>query len=303
VKFAFVAAEKADRQVSAWCRVLGVSRSGFYAARTRPRSRRAREDVRLAVRVRESHERSRRTYGSPRVHADLAAAGEQVSRKRVIRLMQQQALQGRVRRRYKSTTDSAHDQPIAPNLLDRRFEADQPNLRWVGDTTELLVGTSGKVYLAAIVDLFSRLVVGWAMSAVNDRHLVLKALDQALRKRCPDAGLLHHSDRGSPYASEDYRKILATRGITCSMSRTGNCLDNAAMESWFSTFKFELGERFESYAGAKAEAFDYIEIFYNQRRRHSALGYATPAEFERRHREQAAHEAQTREPVAEKAAA
>lgn len=286
MKFAFVAAEKADRQLSAWCRVLGVSRSGFYAARTRPTSRRAREDVRLAVRVRESHERSRQTYGSPRVHADLAAAGEQVSRKRVIRLMQAQDLQARGRRRYKCTTDSAHDQPIAPNLLDRRFEAEAPNQRWVGDTTELLIGPGGKAYLAVILDLFSRLVVGWALSAVNDRHLVLRALDQALRRRGPDAGLLHHSDRGSPYASEDYQKILAARGVTCSMSRRGNCLDNAAMESWFSTFKSELGERFESYAGAKEKAFDYIEVFYNLRRRHSALGYASPAEFERRHREQ-----------------
>jgi transposase InsO family protein len=198
--------------------------------------------------------------------------------------MQEQNLRARVRRRFKHTTDSDHPLPVAPNLLDRRFEAEQPNQRWVGDTTELLIGDTGKLYLAAIVDLFSRLVVGWALSAVNDRHLVLRALEMALRRRCPDAGLLHHSDRGSPYASEDYQKVLDAHGITCSMSRRGNCIDNAAMESWFSTFKSELGERFESYAAAKEKAFDYIEVFYNQSRRHSALGYQSPAEFERSHR-------------------
>jgi transposase InsO family protein len=285
VKFAFIAAEKADAEPAArWCRVLGVSRSGYYAWRRRPESRRSREDRRLGVLVGEAHERSRRTYGSPRVHAELAEQGERVSRKRVVRLMQEQNLRARVRRRFKHTTDSDHPLPVAPNLLDRRFEAEQPNQRWVGDTTELLIGDTGKLYLAAIVDLFSRLVVGWALSAVNDRHLVLRALEMALRRRCPDAGLLHHSDRGSPYASEDYQKVLDAHGITCSMSRRGNCIDNAAMESWFSTFKSELGERFESYAAAKEKAFDYIEVFYNQSRRHSALGYQSPAEFERSHR-------------------
>ena len=160
---------------------------------------------------------------------------------------------------------SDHDQPVAPNLLDRRFEASVPNERWVGDTTELVIGDSGRVYLAAILDLFSRAVVGWALSAINDRHLVLKALEMALRRRRPgpETSLLHHSDQGSPYASEDYRKVLVRHGITCSMSRRGNCIDNAAMESWFSTFKFELGERFDSYADAKEKAFDYIEVFYN----------------------------------------
>jgi transposase InsO family protein len=262
------------------CRALGVSRAGFYAWRERPESKRVTEDRRLGVLVREAHDRSRKTYGSPRVHAELAAGGERVSRKRVIRLMQEQDLQARVRRRYKCTTDSEHDQPVAPNLLGRRFGADAPNQRWVGDTTELRIGDSGKLFLASIIDLHSRFAVGWALSAVNDRHLVLRALEMALRRRCPDAGLLHHSDQGSPYASDDYQKVLASRGITCSMSRRGDCYDNAAMESWFSTFKFELGERFESYAEAKAQAFDYIEVFYNQQRRHSSLDYLSPAAFE-----------------------
>jgi putative transposase len=232
--------------------------------------------------VREAHECSRRTYGSPRVHAELSANDVRTSRKRVVRLMQAEQLVARKRRRYKCTTMSDHDQPVAANLLDRKFEAEAPNQRWVGDTTELLVGASGaKLYLAAILDLFSRFVVGWAVSAVNDRHLTIKALDMALRRRCPDVGLLHHSDQGSTYASEDYQKLLVAHGITRSMSRRGNCYDNAAMESWNSTLKCELGERFESYGSAKAELFDYIEVFYNQQRRHSALDYESPAAYER----------------------
>ena len=263
-----------------------VSRAGYYASRERPECRHTRDDRRLRVLVRESHEQSRRRYGSPRVHADLVAAGEHVSRKRVVRLMQEQELVARKRRRYKSTTMSEHDQPVAPNLLDRKFEAEAPNKRWVGDTTELLIGEGcAKLYLAAILDLFSRIVVGWALSAVNDRHLVLKALEMAIKRRCPEVGLLHHSDQGSPYASEDYQTLLEKHGITCSMSRRGNCFDNAAMESWNSTFKTELGEHFESYGGAKEQVFDYIEVFYNVRRRHSALGYLPPAEFEAAYRE------------------
>jgi transposase InsO family protein len=287
VKFALIEAEKANCPVATSCRALGVSRPGFYAWRDRPESARAGADRRLAVLVREAYERSRRTYGSPRVHAELYADGEHVSRKRIIRLMQEQELKARVRRRYKCTTMSDHDQPVAANILDRRFEAAGPNQRWVGDTTELRIGESGRLFLAAIIDLFSRFTVGWALSAVNDRHLVIKALEMAVRRRCPDAGLLYHSDQGSPYASEDYQKELSKRGITCSMSRRGNCYDNAAMESWFSTFKHELGERFDSYAEAKEQSFDYIEVFYNSQRRHSTLGYLSPAEFERRHREHA----------------
>jgi len=282
VKFALVDAEKAEHPVAMVCSLLGVSRSGFYAWRGRAPSQHAQQDERLRVQVREAHEGSRRTYGSPRVHAELATKNIRVSRKRVARLMREQDLVARRRRRYKCTTMSDHDQPVAANLLDRQFHAERPNQRWVGDTTELLIGTGGaKLFLAAIFDLFSRRVVGWATSAVNDRHLTLKALDQALRRRCPDAGLLHHSDQGSPYASEDYQDALALRGITCSMSRRGNCYDNAAMESWNSTLKSELGERFDSYAAAKEQLFDYIEVFYNQQRLHSSLGYASPAAYER----------------------
>ena len=156
-----------------------------------------------------------------------------------------------------------------------------PNQRWVGDTTEFVIGESGKLYLAAILDLYSRFIVGWAISAVNDRHLTIRALEMALKRRCPDAGLLHHSDQGSTYASEDYQDVLDAHGITCSMSRRGNCHDNAVMESFFSTLKTELADRFPSFSEAKMELFDYIEPFYNQRRRHSTLGQISPAAFER----------------------
>ena len=267
--------------VTTLCRALAVSRAGFYAWRRRPESQHAQQDRRLRVLVREAHERSRRTYGSPRVHAELQAQGVRASRKRIVRLMQAEGLKARARRRYRCTTMSEHDQPVAPNLLARQFEAAAPNLRWVSDTTELLVTSGGRLFLAVVLDLFSRFVVGWALSAVNDRHLTLRALDMALRRRCPGTGLLHHSDQGCTYAAEDYRKVLKARGITCSMSRRGNCYDNAVMESWFSTLKAELGERFETPATAKELLFDYIEVFYNQQRRHSLLGYKSPAEFER----------------------
>jgi transposase InsO family protein len=292
VKFAFIAAEKAWFAVAKLCAVLGVSTSGFYAWCRRGPTKREMKDARLRFRIREAFERSRRTYGSPRIHVELA--DERVGRNRIIRLMREEGLEARVRRRYRSTTNSEHDQPVAANVLNREFEAMAPNQRWVGDTTEMLT-TSGKFYLAAIVDLYARFVVGWSVSAVNDRHLVIRALDMALRRRCPTTGhncpdtghngLLHHSDQGSTYASDDYQKLLAAHGIVCSMSRTGNCYDNAVMESWFSTVKFELGETFESIGRAKEQLFDYIEVFYNQQRRHSSIDYASPAQHERQLRE------------------
>ena len=282
MRFAWIAAERAEYTITQCCQALRVSPSGFYAWQQRPESAHAVRDRQLRVLIRASHEGSRRAYGSPRVLEDLIEQGIPISRKRVARLMQAEGLRARVRKRFRSTTMSDHDQPIAGNVLDRRFAAERPNQRWVGDTTEFLIGSSAKLYLAAIMDLHSRFIVGWALSAVNDRHLTLSALDKAVKRRCPDAGLLHHSDQGCTYASEDYRTRLAEHGITCSMSRRGNCYDNAVMESWFSTVKSEESERFESYAHAKEALFDYIEVFYNQRRRHSTLGQISPAEFERR---------------------
>ena len=280
MKFAWIAEEKAHYPVAMLCEALRVSRAGFYAWRGRPESARASEDRRLSLLVKAAYEIGRRYYGSPRVLRELHAQHVSIGRKRVMRLMQMAGLEARVRRRYRCTTMSEHDQPIAPNLLARNFQPATRNQSWASDTTELVTG-SGKLYLAAVLDLYSRFVVGWAVSAVNDRHLVIKALDMALRRRCPGVGLLHHSDQGSPYASEDYQRVLASRGIACSMSRRGNCYDNAVVESWFKTLKAELGSRFNNHSHAKDELFDYIEVFYNQQRRHSAIGYISPAEYER----------------------
>jgi transposase InsO family protein len=259
-----------------------VTRGGFYAWQRRPESARATQDRRLKVLVRTSFEESEHRYGSPRIFRDLLEQNVRVSRKRVIRLMQEESLKARIRKRFKCTTMSDHDQPVADNLLDRQFTADAPNQRWVGDTSEFIIGESGKLYLAAILDLFSRFIVGWAISAINDRHLTIKALKMAVQRRCPERGLLHHSDQGCTYASEDYQAILEAHGITCSMSRRGNCHDNAVMEAFFSSLKTELADRFESCGAAKMALFNYIEVFYNQRRRHSTIGYVSPATFERR---------------------
>jgi putative transposase len=280
VKFAWIDAEKACYPVTRLCKTLGVSPAGFYAWRHRRPSPRAVEDGRLTALVHVAYTVGRSYYGSPRVYRELLARGERLSRKRVIRLMQQEGLAGRVRRRYRCTTMSEHGQAVAPNLLDRNFSPAAPNESWAGDVTELTTG-SGKLYLAVILDLCSRFVVGWALSASNDRHLAMRALDVALRRRRPGAGLLHHTDQGSPYASEDYQRVLLAHGITCSMSRRANCYDNAVVESFFSTLKLELGDRFINHSFAKHEVFDYIEVFYNQQRLHSSLGYVSPAEYEK----------------------
>jgi putative transposase len=278
VRFAFIAAEKAF-PIAAVCRALQVTPSGFYAWRSRAPSQRKLDDDRLRVLVHEAFQRGRGAYGSPRVHQALRRRGVCVSRKRIIRLMKKGGLIGRARRKFRCTTDSNHSDPVAPNLLGQVFDAGSPNQRWVGDTTEL-VTSNGKLYLAVILDLYSRFVVGWALSAMNNRFLTIKALEMALRRRCPEAGLLHHTDQGCTYTSKDYQQILAEHGIVCSMSRRGNCYDNAAMESWFSTLKTELKDRFESAIEAKTQIFDFIEVFYNQQRMHSSIGYVSPAEFE-----------------------
>lgn len=279
MRFRFIDAEKATWPVRVLCRALRVSPSGYYAWKARPEPARAREDRRLGVLARAAHEQSRGTYGSPRVHAELRAQGLHVSRKRVIRLMQDQNLRGRTRRRFVRTTDSRGTQAPAPNLLARDFSAPAPDRRWVGDVTYLRT-PEGFLYLAVILDLFSRFVVGWAISPLNDRRLALRALDMAVRRRSPAPGLVHHTDQGSPYASEDYQRALEGLEAAPSMSRRGNCLDNAAMESCFGTLKTELGEIFESATHAEREVFDYVEVFYNGRRRHSALGYHSPRDFE-----------------------
>ena len=281
MRFAFIAAEKARHSVTILCRCLDVTRSGFYAWLARGLSARARRDLVLRTKLRAFHAASGHRYGRPRLWKDLTEDGEAVSQKRVRRLMREEQIQGKAPRRVVQTTNSDHEDPIAANVLDRDFTAAAPNQRWVGDTTEFAIGESAKVYLAVILDLYSRFVVGWAVSAVNDRRLTLKALDMAVRRRCPAPGLLHHSDRGSTYTCDDYQAYLTTHGIACSMSRRADCYDNAVMESFFATVKKEEADRFASYSAAKMALFDYLEVFYNQRRRHSTLGQISPAAFER----------------------
>ncbi len=225
MRFALIEAEKAHYPVDVLCEVLEVSRSGYYAWRRRPAPARANEDEKLGVEIVAAHRRSRGTYGSPRVHADLRAKGLRVGKKRVARLMRDKGLAAKRKRRFRRTTDSNHDSPIAPNVLERDFTHEAPNQAWVTDVTYIFT-TEGWLYLAVMVDLFSRRVVGWATSDTNDRFLALEALNQALHARRPRVGLVHHSDRGSPYASEDYRNALRDRGITASMSRTGDCWDS-----------------------------------------------------------------------------
>ena len=281
MKFAFITAEKVAFPIAALCRLLVVSPSGYYAAQGRPRSLHARRDERLAEQVTAVHLASKRRYGSPRVHAEIKATGARVGRKRVARLMREKKLAGRTRRRFRTTTDSKHDFPIAPNVLERDFTAIAPNRAWVTDITFLWTA-QGWLYLAVILDLFSRRVVGWATSQNVDRHLALAALDAALARRRPTVGLVHHSDRGSTYASGDYRKALDARGIECSMSRKGDCWDNAVAESFFSTLKRELEgiDDFASRDGATLSIGEYIDGFYNVQRRHSAIDYTSPIEFE-----------------------
>jgi transposase InsO family protein len=282
VKFAFIAAEKATYPVTVLCRMLEVSRAGFYAAQGRTPSARARADTKLGVEIAAIHAESRQCYGSPRVQAELRARGHGPSRKRVARLMRQQGLAARRRRRFRVTTDSNHARPVATNVVARQFTTAAPNATWVTDITYIWTG-EGWVYLAVILDLFSRLVVGWALSARITQDLALEALGMALARRRPPQGLVHHSDRGSQYASAAYQARLAQHGIQGSMSRRGNCWDNAVAESFFATLKVELvhGVTWATRVGAHADLFDYLEIFYNAQRRHSSLGYLSPLAFER----------------------
>jgi putative transposase len=281
VKFAFIGEKQVAFPVGAMCRALGVSSSGYYQWRKRLPGPRTKDDARLAVEITAAHKRSRGTYGSPRVHAELRARGTRVGKKRVERLMRENDLQARRKRRCCYTTDSKHPDPIAPNILARRFEPAAPNRVWVTDVTYVWT-EEGWLYLAVILDLFARRVVGWAASATNDTQLALAALGAALRLRHPVAGLIHHSDRGSPYASEDYRRALAARGILASMSRTGDCWDNAVAESFFATIKAELIQStpYDTRSGATESIGEYIDNFYNPQRRHSYLGYVSPIEFE-----------------------
>ena len=264
------------------CRVLEVSRSGLYAWRRRRQACPPSHDARLRSRIRVIHAASRGTYGSPRVRAQLRREEIRVGKARVERLMRDEGLRGKVRRRFKRTTDSAHGLSVAPNTLDRRFAVDAPDRVWASDITYVPLTSGNFAYLAVIVDLFSRRVVGWAMADHLRTELVESALDAALGAREPSPDMLHHSDRGCQYASAAYRAKLGHLGIQVSMSRRGDCYDNAVVESFFGTLKQELvrDARWTTLAEARAAIHDYIEVFYNRRRMHSSLGYRSPAEYE-----------------------
>lgn len=292
MKFAQVQAEKAQESsvsVAGMCRLLGVSRAGYYAWCRRKESARAQSSRELTVHIAAIHEESRRTYGSPRVHAELRFRGRTVGLHRVARLMRSAGIRARRKRRFVRTTTSDPALPVAPNVLARDFQAHLPNRVWSTDITYVPT-REGWLYLAVVEDLYSRRIVGWATATSLERTLTLEALRMALALRVPAAGLVHHSDRGSQYASFDYQKLLEVHGIRCSMSRRGNCLDNAPVESFFGTLKNEHVHHcdFGSVAEAKAAVIEYIENFYNSRRRHSALGYRTPMEYEAETRRTAA---------------
>ena len=281
MRYRFIGAEKTNYPITILCRAMQVSPSGYYAFMQRGPSARALENAKLLTEIKEIHVQSRGTYGSPRMYRELIARGHVVSPGRVERLMRANGISARRKRRFKVTTDSKHNMAVAANTLDREFAVEVADRKWAGDITYIWT-REGWLYLAVILDLFSRRVVGWAMDHRIDRRLVLGALDMALTVREPTEDLLHHSDRGSQYASEDYRKRLKAAGIACSMSRKGDCWDNAVVESFFGTLKQELVHRsdFETRAEAKSAIFEYIEVFYNRWRRHSYLGYMSPAEFE-----------------------
>jgi putative transposase len=284
VKFAFIHTEKAKLPAARLCRALGVSRSGYYAWSQRPPSAHAVADSKLVPIIRACYAQSRATYGSPRVHRDLVALSHRVSRKRVARLMRKEGLSARPARRWRATTDSRHSLTVAPNVVARKFNAEGPNKVWVTDMTYVWTW-EGWLFLSAIIDVFSRRVVGWAIADHLRTELPLEALGMALGIRQPERGLVHHSDRGCQYASETYRSELDARGIVCSMSRVGDCWDNAVAESFFATLKVELIHRrpWASKLDARGAIHEYIASFYNPYRRHSALGYVSPMAYEAQH--------------------
>jgi putative transposase len=287
--YRLIDAEKATYSVSMLCRLLKVSRSGYYAWRERPSSRRATENAALAERIREIHQRSRGTYGYPRVHAELRALGVHCNRKRVARLMRKDGLRGCMRgRRRKHTTRQDPLAIPAPDLVKRNFVASTPDRLWTADITYLPTD-EGFLYLAFILDVYSRKVVGWSMENHLRSELVAAALEMAIHRRNPSAGLIHHSDRGAQYTALSFGKRLEETGIVPSMSRVGSALDNAISESFISTLKSEIGvSRYSTRQAARASIFAFLELFYNRVRRHSSLGYLSPAEYEQAILEEAA---------------
>ena len=282
MKFAFIKEHLRPYPLEIVCEVLQVSRSGYYAWLERPESARAKRRKDLAVKVQAIHQENRGVYGSPRVYQALAAAGESVCENTVAKVMREQEIRAKTNRKFvPRTTDGNHGQPVADNLLDRQFAAELPNLKWAVDITYIPTG-EGWLYLAGVIDLCSRRIVGWSMADHMRTDLVSDALSMAVVRRGPDEGLLHHSDRGVQYASEDYQYLLQSHRMEPSMSGKGDCWDNACMESFWATLKNELvnHERYATREQARQSIFEYIEVFYNRKRLHSSLGYLSPEEFE-----------------------
>ncbi len=284
MRYRFIQGHQDEFPVQRMCSVLGVSPSGYYAWQTRPVSPRVQANQKLIPEIRAIHIRSRKTYGSPRVHAELKADGFRVGKNRVARLMRADNLQGRRKKKQPRTTDSQHSYPVAPNRLNRDFQAARPNEKWLADITYIPTA-EGWLYLAVVLDLFSRKIVGWAFAATLESCLVEQAFQMAVQDRPALRGLLHHSDRGSQYAGGAYQRLLVDQQVQTSMSRTGNCYDNAPMESFFSTLKCEHVhfQNYQSRQQATTDIFSYIVGFYNRQRRHSSLEYLSPEEFERRY--------------------
>ena len=281
MKYACIDRRRGRYPVRMMCRLLGVSPSGYYAWRARPESARAQRDRGLMAKIRRVHEASKGVYGSPRVHAELVAEGLRVGRHKVARLMRLERLRGCPKRRFRVTTRRDPAYPVARNLLQQDFTAEAPNQRWAADITYISTA-QGWLYLAVVMDLYSRRIVGWSMSRWMSRRLVVDALRMALAARRPEGPLIHHSDRGGQYTSDDFRDELAKHGIACSMSGSANCYDNAVVESFFGLLKRERVNRlrYRTRDEARADLFEYIEVFYNRKRRHGYLGNVSPADFE-----------------------
>lgn len=283
MKFQFIRAHSEEYPIALMCRALEVSESGYHAWSKRDVSKRAQEDQVLAEQIEQVFYTNRGVYGSPRIHAELQEQGQRYGRKRIARLMRERGISAQRKRHRVKTTVSNPDNPVAPNLLNRDFTAAAPNTKWVTDITGIETA-EGDLYLAAVVDIYSRMAIGWAMGNTHNEQLVTDALLMAVRRRRPHPGLLHHSDRGSEFTSHGYRALLKSYGIEVSMSRKADCYDNALMESFFGTVKEECVYRqtFHSRAQARQVLFEYLEAFYNRTRRHSSLGYVSPFIYEQK---------------------
>lgn len=283
MKYAMIRKHEACHRVAMMCRVLAVSRSGYYDWRDRPPSSRAQADAQLVADVRRIFDEHKGRAGAPRIAKQLRTEGQRVGKNRIARVMQMEGLRAKAARKYKATTNSNHKLPVAPNLLEQDFTAMAPNQKWVSDITYIQTD-EGWLYLAVVLDLYSRLVVGWSMSERMTVNLVSDALTMALWRRKMPTGVIVHSDRGSQYCAHAYQRLLRNNRLICSMSKKGDCYDNAAMESWNHSLKIEAvhGERFATREKARAHVFEYIEVYYNRKRLHSTLGYLSPESFEAR---------------------